>query len=172
MGFGKQRTGVIIREKQSLALSTLANVTVLATTALALEDDFRILKSEILAHIGGLTAAEGNGLIFGMCNGELSVTEIKAALETNGPLDRNDRGNQETAERKVDILSQPAGDEGPIGVDIVYKGENGGPLIISKKRWTYSNPEGWKFFVYNNEAALQTGATLVVMATHYGVWVT
>ncbi len=170
MGFGKDGKGAMIREIQSVALGTLANVTALKLSTITLGEDFRILKSEILAKVGGLTAGEGDDLLFGICNAELTVAEISEAIVVDGPTNRNDRDGQEKAERNVKILS--SSDQVLSAVDRAFLGENGGPMIISKHRWTYSDPEGWAFFVFNNGSALQTGATAVAIATHYGVWVT
>ncbi len=164
------KTGVIIREHVSVALGTIGNNAVVKTTSLVLVDDFRILKSELFARIDGLTVDEGEGLKFGMSNGELSNAEIAASIETDGPLDRNDRSGNETAMRKVDLLA-----DGLILVNdetqMKFIGDGGGLKIINKARWTYSNPTGWAFFVHNAQAALTTGATLDVVATHYGLWV-
>ncbi len=176
MGFGKQNTGVIIREDSSQALGALANNTAILVASGNviggnLQEDFRLLKSEILAHVDILTAGEGEGLIFGIANGELSVAEIAEAIQANGPLDRNDRLPQERAERNVKLLGTY--DMRDItAVSGKIKGDNGGPLIVSKHRWTYSNPEAWNFFVFNDGIVLTTGAQIRLVATHYGVWVT
>ncbi len=172
MGFGKNGTGVIIREQTSKALSTLAaNTTILVdTNDLAIGEDFRMLKSEIAAHIEGLTAGEGSGLIFGICNGELSVAEIAEALTNDGPSDRNDRGPQESAERFVKVLSQL--DLGQADTKGAFRNDTNGPIIVAKPQWTFSNPEGWNFFVHNDgPSALTTGATMRLLMTHFGVWV-
>ncbi len=166
MGFSK--TGVIIRELQSVALTTLANVTAIKLSQLTLAEDFRILKSEIFAKVGGLTAGEGDDLIFGIANNALSVAEIAAAIVLDGPLNRNDPQHEESM-RNVKLLS--FADQSLSNVDRAFNGDSGGPMITSKHRWTYNNPEGWCFFVFNNGSALTTGATAVAIATHYGVWV-
>ncbi len=170
MGFGKDGKGAMIREISEVNLLTLGDNSAIKSDALAITEDFRILKSEIFAHISGLTAGEGAGLLFGICSGELSAAEIAAAIDIDGPLDRNDRGSVETAERWVKLLS---------GIDLRlaetvgwFRNEVGGRKIVSTDRWTYSNPEGWDWFVYNmGGAGLTTGATFRVTATHYGVWV-
>lgn len=171
MGFGKNGTGAILRESGPVTLATLASeAAIIFSGSLAIENNFRTLKQEILASIEGLTAGEGNGLILGIANGELSVTEIAEAMAVNGPLDRNDRAAAEQAERVVKVLGGFAPNSAGTGGS--FRGDNGGPLIVSKFRWTYSNPEGWNFFIYNNDAAaLATGAVARMYATTYGVWV-
>ncbi len=152
-----------------MALSTLAPNTAIKLSSLTLVEDFRILKSEIFAKVGGLTAGEGDDLLFGIANGELSNAEIAEAIVTDGPLNRNDREGHERAMRNVRLLSFAS--QELTNVDRAFQGETGGPMVISKHRWTYSNPQGWAFFVFNNGSALTTGATAAAIATHYGLWV-
>ncbi len=174
MGFGKGGTGAIIRQNESVSLGTLANNTALKlTNGVTLTEDFRILKSEIIALYRGLTTGEGEGLMLGICNGELSVAEIAEALTVDGPGDRNDRVNQEQAERAVWIIATPGFGTGAVGASQVnLKGPNGSTIIEWKKRWTFSDPEGWDFFVFNLGTALTTGGNCNLLATNYGVWVT
>ncbi len=173
MGFGKQGTGIILRENvANAALGALASVDLVGiTAAIVLQEDFRILKSEIICIISGLTAGEGEGLVFGMANGELSAAEIEECLEAIGPLDRNDRVAHERAMRKVDtlgVLKQPSASS----TEGSFENAQGGRIMTSTKRWTYSDPEGYTYWIYNLGPALTTGATAQLLATHYGVWVT
>ncbi len=171
MGFGKDGKGAMIRENATVALSTLGAGTSILTGATAIEEDFRILRSEIMVLVANLTAGEGVGLLFGICNGELSATEVAEAIKAEGPRDRNDRLKVEQAERNVKVLS--ALDVHITDTQVLFKGENGGPIIVSKHRWTYSNPEGWDFFIHNpSSGPLTTGAVVDLQATHFGVWVT
>ncbi len=166
-------TGVIIREEvQALALLTLgAGAAILFGSIKGnLTEDFRMLKIVIASHISGLASDQGHGLLLGIANADLTALEIAACLGTDGPLDRNDRILKETAERFCTII-------GSFIVTTVGEGsfmsEAGGPVIVAKPRWTFSNPEAWTFFIYNNTgAALTTGALASFLATHYGVWVT
>lgn len=172
--------GKIITEVQVIALGTLADQTALKFSALVLKEDFRILKSEIVAGIVELDDEEIiQGMLFGICNGELTVAEIAAAVVAGGPLNRNDRGKSEDASRWAKVLS--AAQFNGVGHpnttrttwDAQFPNEHGGPIIISKDRWTYSDPEGWNFFVFNNTgSAMITGATARLTAKHFGVWVT
>ncbi len=170
MGFGKNGTGAIIKERTSVALGTLAqNVAIKVDGApVLLSEDFRLLKSEVFCEVKGLTSGEGAGLLLGIADDELSVAEIAEAINMSGPVDRNDNVNNERAMRPVWLIS--ALDE--LGGSTVgrYHGSQGGPMIEWKKRWTFSNPEGWIFFLWNEDVALTTGATVRVVATHYGVW--
>ncbi len=171
--------GKIITEVQTVALATLADQSALALSQLTLSEDFRILKSEIAAGIINLDDDENvQGLLFGMANGELSDAEIAQAIVAGGPLDRNDRLAAERASRYVKILSQAemhfqGHNSGRTTVDAIFRGEGGAPIIVNKPRWTFSDPEGWVFFVFNNSgSAMATGATVRMTAKHFGVWVT
>ncbi len=162
---------MIIRESAVIALGTLANETAIKVgSGVSLTEDFRILKSEICAFVKGLTAGEGEGLILGIANNEMAVAELAGAITVDGRADRNDRSGKEAAGRWVKLLSMIDPRIGDLRA--VFKNKAGGPIIVSKDRWTYSDPEGWTFFVYNASTALTTGATAIVVATHYGVWVT
>ncbi len=175
----KKFDGAIIREVETIALATLADQAAIGFSVLTLSEDFRILKSELAAGIVNLDDEENTpGLVLGIANGELSATEIAQALVAQGPVDRNDRLAKERADRWVKVLSQAEPvNVGPVSGrtthDAIFKNENGGPVLVSKDRWTYSDPEGWQFFIFNNTgSALATGATARLLATHYGVWVT
>ncbi len=175
----KKFDGSIIREVATVTMGTLADQAAVTFSQLTISEDFRILKSEIVAGIIGMSDDEQTtGLVFGICNGELSDAEIAECLTAGGPLDRNDALRKERSNRWVKMLS--AGQSDPLGPgsgtglkEVIFKNETGGSIIESKNRWTYSDPEGWLFFIFNNSgSALGTGATGRLLATHYGVWVT
>ncbi len=167
MGFGKDGKGAMIRERHIITLGALVAGAVLKSDAqLAIEEDFRIIKTEVFPSL--LTHAVGEAPIyFGIADNELSVTEIAEALEVDGPLDRNDRVKVEQAERPVWILGQFLGDQQDVS-------DNPFPVgIVKNLRWTFSNPEGWTWFAFNGGPDnLTTGAFLRLYAVHYGVWVT
>ncbi len=173
MGFGKDGKGAILREQISgAALGALAAKDgIVIAGGLTLREDFRILKSEITALVIGLTSGQGEeGLSLHLCNGDLAEADIEACLETNGPLDRSDRDLAERAERfvrKIGVIRAEAADS-----EHTFSNEQGGGMLVVKPRWTFSNASGWKYFVYNDGVLLTTGATVELMATHYGVWVT
>jgi len=169
MGFGKNNTGAILRSTESIALSTLANETAIKfLSSITLDEDFRMLKAEIFAQVSGLAASEGNGLLMGIANGELTIAEITEAYLVDGPVDRNDRVKTERAERFVKTIAAAVKQ---LGTEAIFIGDEGGPKITVKPRWTFSNPEGWDLFIYNNTgAALQSGSTVRLVAVYYGVW--
>ncbi len=171
MGFGKNGEGSIIREQHSASLGALGGDTAIVIGNLVFQEDFRCLKRRFSCHVGNLTAGEGGGLLLGVANGELSPTEIKEAIEIDGPLDRNDRDGVEKSERMVHIVgvSRPLG---PDAVFLQFEGPDGGILMIDKFRWTYNNPEGWDWFIYNAGVVLTSGAVAKLVLQNFGVWIT
>lgn len=164
MGFGKDGKGAIIRELGTITLGALGStVSVKSGSQLAIEEDFRIIKSSVLLKVEGMTGNEGP-VIIGIADNELTVAEISECLVTDGPLNRSDRGKQEEAERAVfPICIVQNENEMP----------NNGMPIEKTLRWTFSNTDGWTFFAFNmTTGALTTGGTVYFFATHYGVWVT
>ncbi len=164
MGFGKGGTGAIIREDSTVALGTLANKTGILVGSITLGEDFRMLKSIITANVDGITQADGPLELY-LVNGELTLAECEEAIELSGPTDRNDRVATEQAERFVRFVG-------------VFKYTDSAGVFATlveeiKPRWTFSNPEGWDWMLYNSSAGnLTTGSSVFLKATHYGVWVT
>ncbi len=170
MGFGKDGKGAIIKELTTVSLGTLdINVALIFTGPIALEENFRILKTQVIAYATGLTSGEGNGLVLGIANGELAASEIEESIEADGPLDRSDRIVQEKAERFTKFVgtARPTGTAGELAI----VGPEGGSPIEFNLRWTFTDTDSWAWFVYNMGPQLTTGATIRVVATHYGVWV-
>ncbi len=167
MGFGKDGKGAILREATNITLSTLGAVTAIkAGTQLVLEDDFRVIKTEVSGALDG-AAADETPILLGLADNELSVAEIGEAMNLNGPVDRNDRVAVERAERPVWVVGS---------YDSVFNrvaANAGGAPLEKVLRWTFSNPEGWTWFAFNRTAAtLTTGAVFRLEAKYFGVWVT
>ncbi len=173
MGFGKDGKGAIIREVVDLSVGALAGrAAVLAPSSVALVEDFRILKTELFATVVGLDAGEGEGLLLGMANGNLTAAEIEASIETQGPLGPSDRILQESAERQFHILGEF---RHIVAVtDLVFIGKSEWSAGVKDIfRWTYTDTDGWTYFLYlNSPASIATGWNLAIQATHYGVWLT
>jgi len=172
MGFGKNHTGVIIREDGAGSdLGALAADDMGAGPAgPAITEDFRMLKWRGTATMRNLTAGEGAGLKLYLVNGELTVAETEECVEANGPLDRNDRVPQERAERFVRLVGVTAS-PAPTVTTVQFVNEFGSPILEAKPRWTFSNPEGWDWVVYNQGVVLTTGANVDVHGDVFGVWV-
>ncbi len=135
-------------------------------------EDFRILKSEIVSDIrGASTQADITGILFGICNGNLTAVEIAEALVAN-PDNPNERIPIERTMRMVRVIGavDPRGPDANTSALIT---RNGSPVMEFNTRWTFHNPEGWNFFLFNNTGnTMTTGALHNLWATHYGVWVT
>ncbi len=171
MGFGKDGKGAIITEQRSQALTTLAAQTaVLIGTKLAIEEDFRILKSHVHCLINGLTAGQGSRLVIGLADGNLTVAQIAEAITANGPLNPGDTQG-EHAMRPVFIVGVAGGDTTQTAL-VVRDAHTNAPLIVQKNRWTFQDGDSWNWFVYNNSAAaLTTGSSIFLIAKNFGVWV-
>ncbi len=167
----KKSTMVIIKETQSLALGALAAGAAIVVAGPSITDDFRIIKTEVHASLEGLTAGEGNNLLFGLANGDLGVTRIAASLAADGPLNASDRDKAAAAGDFTRYLSGSA-QMADAGTVRHFPGGYGGPIIEKTIRWTFSKGVGWAWYIFNNDgSALTTAASLRVVATHYGVWV-
>jgi len=168
MGFGKNKTGVIIKEDISQALGALGggSAILIATGQGTMLSAFRMLKSKIAGQVTGLTSGEAKGqLMLGIANGNLTLAEIEAAIESNGPVDRSDRVLTELAERAVFYIGRFM-PPGVVATDFMF-GD-----FEPKVRWSFGETDGWNFFVHNLDAtALTTGATVRLKATHFGVWI-
>ncbi len=177
MGFGKDGKGVIVRENTTLTLGALAaQDTVLATSAVQLDSDFRILKSEVWATLTEITSLEGAGLALYMTEGELDASEIEANIELNGPLRSGDQDLEEIASRWVRLVGTSPNDTvNNTERNLINK--HGGHIMDVTPRWTFRRARtatdgGWNWVIYNNGVTLTTGATCRIKAVHFGVWVT
>ncbi len=173
MGFGKDGKGVILRERSTITLGALAQFgAVIFASGIAITEDFRMLKALLQVNAHTLTSGEGEGLVFGIANGDLTAVEIAECLVTDGPIGPQEHaGGSEEAERAVHVIAA-SGLQDAGGTERTFLNENGGPMIEDKFPWTYYNGSGWDWFVFNNgSAALTTGGFVEVLATMYGVWV-
>ncbi len=171
IGFGKDGKGAIIREDLTHTLGTLGTKTGILITAGGssgnLGEDFRILKTEGQSNANQVTAGNPAVSLY-MVNGELTLAECEEAIELSGPDDRNDRLDVERSERFVRLIGVyvPAG----IGTTAHIRGTG---MFSYNPRWTFSNPAGWDYMVYNNGPVnLDTGQIITTKLTHFGVWVT
>ncbi len=166
MGFGKDGKGVIVHETNIITLGTLADNTVLlADGGIVLAEDFRSLKCEYFVGINEVIASGDGPIYFGIANGELSVAEIAEQLVQTGPGNRNDVVRTEQGLRAIWLL-EVFGPNSETGQGNWRKGEK-------NLKWTFSDPEGWNFFAFNQSGGpLVTGNILRYRAKHFGVWVT
>ncbi len=171
MGFGKDGKGVIIIEKKSQALLTLAeDAGLIISTKLATLERFRMLKSELTCTITGVGGTELGGLELYLADGDLTLAEIEAAIEANGPLGPNDQIAEAIAERPVFRVG--AADFSGTAADAGHLlNEMGGPILTVKPRWTFARTKSWNWVIYNNGPAPTTGSVVKIQAKSFGVWV-
>ncbi len=177
MGFGKDGKGAIVKEQTTLTvLGLAARDAVGVDSAVILDMDFRILRSDITAVLVGATSLEGQGLILYMTEGDLTVAESEVNIEQNGPVRLGEQIAEEVASRwvrRVGITTGPTVNE----TERVFRNKYGGGLLDLEPRWTFRRGRtgtegGWNWVIYNDGVALTTGSTLHILCTHYGVWVT
>ncbi len=149
MGFGKDGTGVIIGESRAFALATLdADAGAFITTKLNTLERFRMLKSRMVSNVEGLTAADGESLTLWLADGDLSIGEVEAAIEVDGPLGPNDTVPAAVAERAVfyvgayDVKANQT--EG-----FLRDKEGAGYAAMVKPRWTFGRTKSWNWVIYN-----------------------
>ncbi len=164
--------GVLLRQNTSQALGALAAGSgIFVGTKPAILERYRILKSIVQATMRSQTTLEGTGLLLYLVNGDLSLVEAEAAIESEGPLGPNDRIGQEVAGRLVKLIG--ATPERGAGLNSVFSDMNtNSPVIVAKPRWTFARTKGWNFMVYNAGDTITTGSTIVLKADHFGIWVT
>ncbi len=166
---GKDGKLAIIKEQTSITLGAFTALDTAVGAGPALTAGFRIIKTVWSATVVALTSTQGAGLLLGIANKDLTAQLIEASIETGGPLFRGDRDNEETAERYTKILGQVL--ENATDTAAVVKGPNGGSPNEAILRWSFPlGAAGWNWFAYNLGETLTTGATMQIVATHYGVW--
>ncbi len=175
MGFGKDGLGVIINEARTQALGTLATDTgIFVGTKLATLERFRMLKSQVIAHMTIVAAGEGGGLTLWLVDGDFSLSEAEAAIEALGPLGPNDRIVEDNASRLV-LLAGVVDDVSEVaGADAVsfHDMNTNAPVCVMKPRWTFARTKSWNWMVYNRAGALTTGSSVRILVRNFGVWVT
>ncbi len=173
MGFGKDGKGAILYETVSIALGTLAaDAGILATGGIGttLLERFRIIKTEIHAHISGPTFALGDGpLAIYLADGDFSLAEIEESIEVTGPLGPNDKVSADRAERFTKLFGQVNFSPNDNGTGNILEQ---GRVVERTIRWTFARAKGWNWMFYNRGTPLTTGATAKLRAKHFGVWVT
>lgn len=169
MGFGKEGRGQMIRENELITLAALPNQTAIkGTSPLVLTEDFRITAIDLESlHLSGMTGNEGP-VGFGIASNELSVAEIAAAINMNGPKDPDDRSFVEQIERAVKVF-------GTVRANGVWEPSGNGNFSRVnrlKHQWTYSSTNGWCWFAFNfSNNTLTTGGVIQIHCKIYGVWI-
>ncbi len=170
MGFGKDGKGVIIRETRSQALGVLGSSGgIIIGANLATLERFRMLKSEVVATVVGLTASEGGGMALYLVDGNFTLAEFEASIENNGPVGPNESDEEELSERFIIWAGGTDHEVSDLGV---LHNNEGGTMLEVKPRWTFARTKSWNWILYNHGVTLTTGATIKINCKDFGVWVT
>ncbi len=165
----------IIRETTLITVGALADqVAIKGTQAVAITDDFRIIKTELRAQAQAQTASEVFDLPLYLVNDDLTAVQVANAINNDGPLNSSDRDKIEAANRFVKLLGvfQHSGANGFANSPSQLLGKDNSPIISETVRWSFNKGVGWNYATMNNTgSAFTTGMIIKVTATHYGVWI-
>ncbi len=162
--------GVIARAHLQQGLGTLDTHTgVIITTKPPILKDFRMLKWEGKASVDLLTAGEGQNMGLYIADGDLSLSEAMAALDSNAPVGPNDGVGASVADRFVKLIAvAKAPSSGSITLQFV--GPNGSPILSFSPRWTFATTKSWNFILVNDGPQLTTGSQIDIRGTAFGVF--
>ncbi len=163
---------VIIRETLTITPLGLANVTAIkGVQAVAITDDFRIIKTEFSAVASGITSGQGFDWNLFLVNDDLTAVQIAQSISAQGPKNAADTDLKEDSNRFVKRM-------GVLGIALgsetvkPFVGLENSPLIEKVVRWSFSKGVGWNWALWQNTgSAITTGALVKIVATHYGVWI-
>ncbi len=163
---GKNRQGfVAIPFNSSIALSTLANNTVLSTALFgsAFGEDIFIISIDSTWHIDALTDGQGP-IDVGFAHSDLTVDEVSEALSAE-LTDPDDIIQKERARRPV---RRSGIFHGKVGGN---ESLNDGKPIRTKMKFSVGDGHQINFWQQNlSGATLTTGATVRVSGTIFGRW--
>lgn len=141
-----------VRTTSSLALATLASLTLLSGSMMAASDnEYRLLSVRQTYAIRELTAGEGP-IHVGFAHGDYSDTEIEEWFESGASVNLSDKVAQEQSQR----LCRHVGTFSGVTTDEIL---NDGKPIYTKCNWLIAAGDTIKLWAYN-----QSGATLTTGA--------
>ncbi len=146
----------------NVGLAALANNTVIKTPLVTLNDDFWIQSGDLSFALQDATASEGP-LYFGVNSGDLSVAEVKEALNAL-PTSRSDIIEREKARRPVRRVGQFS----VAGVEEVFN--DGRVKRITIKMYMAEGTDLEAFVMNVSGATLTTGAIVQISGILYGEW--
>ncbi len=153
---------VAIRVNGQMVLGTLADVTVIKQNlnSGASDNEWYAISLDLTIAVSALTAGEGP-LIVGVCNSNLSVTQVKEALEAD-TTDFNSVDSQEASRRQVRDFGQFSGLNTN---EVLFDGR---PRRVKLKMKIFAG-ENVAIFIYNQAGgALTTGAAITWQGKMYG----
>ncbi len=150
--------------KSSITLTTLAKNTGILSQAPDVTRGGKMLSYSANGGLNGFTSGDGP-LLWGVCSSDLSLAELEAYLELEGPLSPSDLTGSEIASRgkNIRILGTLTFQRDAIEL----KNHKMSGLKFSEAGETTG---GWSTFVYNLGAALTTGAILEILERVFVEW--
>lgn len=161
-GFGKDGKGVIMYDTVAQTLGTLGAALALIVATKVVTTNFRLIKAEGWLHWQDATTEEGP-LMIGIARGNLTVTQIKEALDSDVLSPASTEANEQ-AMRPIFLFDEM------LKADVASTKHS---AYVSKTiRWTFTENVGFQLFCFNiNTGALTTGSSIRGRMKYYGVWV-
>ncbi len=158
-----QETGSVIN-KSSITLGTLAKNTGILSAAPNVTRGGRILSYSAAGGLNGFTSGEGP-IMWGICSADLSLAELEAYLELEGPLSPSDLVGMEVASRGRNIRV--------LGT-LTFQGDridmHNHKMSGLKFAEASETTGGWNTFAYNLGTALTTGAFVEIHERVFVAW--
>ncbi len=145
----------------SSGFSGLADLTVITNPLFAINDDFWVQSADLTWSIGGHTEDQGSVNV-GLALGDLSVTEIKEALEAL-PVSRSDIIARERARRPIRKVGTFPGLESDESLN------DGRPIRTTVKMYLAEGVD-LNAYVYNTSGGSLTAGTYRCLGNVYGQW--
>ncbi len=152
-GKGKGRSRFqVMRVTDQLALSTLADMAVIAKDITATTQANWVISADLTFSLRGGTSGEAP-ITFGLCSDDLSVTEIGEALDAS-PTSEADRIARERASRPVRMAGTFP------GLSVAESFNDGKPKRI-RCGWAMSPSTQTQFWCRNESGSALTGGQIV-----------
>ncbi len=159
----KKEVGSVIN-KSSITLGTLAKNTGILSQSPDVTRGGKMLSYSSQGGLNGFTSGDGP-ILWGVCSSDLSLAELEAYLELEGPLSPSDIVNSEIASRGRNVRVLGALTFQRDWIDLHNHKMSG--LKFAEASETTG---GWSTFAYNLGAALTTGAILEILERVFVEW--
>ncbi len=158
-----------INETLTITLLGLGSLDVVTQGGLVTTQGGFCTSSQIMAFLDGLTVGEGQGLLLGVADGQLSASEIEEQIESQGPFFKGQTPQSEKAERMVRIVGEigsRSSDLVPTLTEIVRFWRR----FPTKLSFSEDKSNMFQWFIYNVGNAITTGATCKLHLRHNVRW--